>query len=95
LINDTEPPAISFPGIIENANLERSSRIAVVVHDNYKKIKNFRATLDGRWLLFSNDKARAFIYYFDEHCPSGKHELKISVEDEAGNGAERVLHFTR
>ncbi len=95
LINDTEPPQISFPGIVENANLRNRLRIAVVVRDNNKKIKNFRATLDGQWLLFSNDKARAFIYHFDEHCPPGKHELKISVEDVAGNGAEGVLHFTR
>ncbi|MDP4212173.1 MAG: M23 family metallopeptidase [Bacteroidota bacterium] len=95
LVNDTEAPQISFPGIVENANLSRSSRIAVLVRDNYKKIKNFRATLDGHWLLFSNDKARAFIYDFDEHCLSGKHELRIHVEDEAGNVSEAVLHFTR
>jgi hypothetical protein len=95
LVMDTVPPEISFPGIAENANLQRSSRIAVVVRDNYKKIKNFRALLDEHWLLFSNDKGKAFIYHFDEHCPSGRHELKISVEDEAGNRAESVLDFTR
>jgi Peptidase family M23 len=95
LVLDTEPPLIRVPGVVENANLQRSSRIAVVVTDNYKKIKNFRATLDGKWLLFTNDKARAFIYHFDEHCPPGKHELKIHAEDEAGNGASAVLHFVR
>jgi len=62
---------------------------------NYKQIKSFRATLDGKWLLFSNDKARAFIYHFDEHCSRGKHELKISASDEAGNVGEKVLHFVR
>ena len=95
LINDTVPPEISFPGTTENANLQGSSRIVVAVHDNFKKIKDFRATLDGQWLLFSNDKARAFIYDFDEHCPPGKHELRISVEDEAGNEATGILHFVR
>jgi hypothetical protein len=95
LVLDTEPPLIRFPGVTENANLQRSSRIAVLVTDNYKKIKNFRATLDGKWLLFSNDKARAYLYHFDEHCPAGKHELKIYAEDEAGNGASAVLHFVR
>jgi murein DD-endopeptidase MepM/ murein hydrolase activator NlpD len=95
LVLDTEPPVIRVPGVAENANLQRSSRIAVVVQDNYKKIKNFRATLDGNWLLFTNDKARAFIYHFDEHCKRGPHELKIYAEDEAGNSAVRVLHFVR
>ena len=90
---DTVPPLIRVPGIIENANLQRSSRIAVLVQDNYKKIRNFRATLDGKWLLFTNDKARAFIYHFDEHCPAGRHELKIYAEDEAGNASSFTLHF--
>ncbi len=87
LVLDTVPPVISVPGIVENANLQRSSRIVVIIRDNYRKIKNFRATIDGKWLMFSNDKAQAFIYHFDEHCKPGRHELKIYVEDEAGNSA--------
>jgi hypothetical protein len=66
-----------------------------LVQDNNKKIKNFRATLDGNWLLFTNDKARAFIYKFDDHCSRGLHELKIYAEDEAGNPAQLLLHFIR
>jgi hypothetical protein len=92
---DTIPPVIRIPGVVENANLKRSSRIAIIVTDNYKKIKSFRAALDGNWLLFTNDKAKAFIYQFDEHCKPGKHELKIQTEDEAGNAAATVIHFTR
>ncbi|HEY4156402.1 MAG TPA: M23 family metallopeptidase [Puia sp.] len=95
LVLDTVPPGISFPGTAENANLQRSPGITVLAHDNFKQIENFRATLDGKWLLFTNDKAKAFIYHFDEHCPPGKHELKVSVEDEAGNGSQKVLHFIR
>jgi Peptidase family M23 len=95
LVLDTVPPVIRIPGLVENASLQRSSRIVVVVDDNYKRIKNFRATLDGAWLMFSNDKAKSFIYHFDEHCPPGKHELRINAEDEAGNGAETLFHFTR
>ncbi len=95
LVLDNVSPTIRVPGVIENANLHRSSRIAVLIQDNYKKIKNFRATLDGNWLLFSNDKAKAFIYHFDEHCPAGKHELKIFAEDEAGNAGSLTLHFVR
>ena len=95
LLQDTVPPIIRVAGVTENANLKASSRIAIVIQDNYKKIKNFRATLDGKWLLFTNDKARAYVYHFDEHCPAGRHELKIYAEDEAGNPAFVVLHFIR
>ena len=41
LVLDTLPPVIRIPGVVENANLRRSSRIVVVVTDNYKKIKSF------------------------------------------------------
>jgi Peptidase family M23 len=92
---DTIPPVIRTPGFVENANLKKNTRIAVLVTDNFNKIRNFRATLDGNWLLFTNDKARAFIYNFDDHCKAGKHELRIYAEDEVGNAATSVIHFTR
>lgn len=95
LILDTEPPLIRIPGVSENANLENASQIIVLVQDNNKKIKNFHATLDGNWLMFSNDKARAYIYKFDEHCSKGHHELKIYAEDEAGNSVTQAIHFVR
>ncbi len=95
LVLDTIPPTISIPGVVENANLQKSNRIAVIVEDNNKKIKNFRGTLDGKWLMFTNDKAKAFIYHFDDNCKPGNHELKIYAEDEAGNSAAKVLHFVR
>ena len=51
--------------------------------------------LDGKWLRFTNDKGKTFIYIFDEKCPPGQHTLKISVEDEAGNSTIRTYNFTR
>lgn len=95
LLVDNVPPIISPIGIRENANLSHSSQIIFSVTDNLRAIKNFRAELDGKWLRFTNDKGRSFIYKFDEKCPSGNHELKVSVEDEAGNVATKTFHFTR
>jgi len=65
------------------------------VTDNLNHFKNVRTLLDGKWLRFTNDKGKYFIYKFDEHCPAGAHELTISAEDEAGNRVERSYHFTR
>ena len=95
LLIDEEPPKIIPVGFVEGGDLSRASRIVFIVKDNLDAFKNFRAELDGRWLRFTNDKGKSFIYNFDEHCPPGKHELKISVQDEAGNAATQVYHFTR
>jgi hypothetical protein len=94
LIADDKPPVINV-SFQDNANLAHATRIIVTPQDNNDEIKGFRAELDGNWLRFTNDKGRLFIYHFDEKCPRGKHELKISVEDEAGNKTIRILHFTR
>ena len=94
LIADEVPPVISID-FHENANISRYQNIVIAPRDNNDEIKNFRAELDGKWLMFSNDKGRKYIYTFDERCPRGKHELKVSVEDEAGNITERIVHFTR
>ena len=65
------------------------------VDDNFDRIKKVRTELDGKWLRFTNDKGRTFIYIFDEKCMSGQHQLKIQAEDEAGNVTENVYDFTR
>jgi hypothetical protein len=95
LIVDTEPPVIVPIGFIDGANLSKAVRIAFTVKDNFEELKNVRAELDGKWLRFTNDKGRTFLYYFDEKCMSGQHELKIHAEDEAGNVTEKTYNFTR
>ncbi|MEO6221514.1 MAG: peptidoglycan DD-metalloendopeptidase family protein [Ginsengibacter sp.] len=94
LIADDAPPLIGG-GFRDNSNLSKSSFIVFTPKDNNDEIKNFLAQLDGNWLRFTNDKGRSFIYKFDEMCPRGNHELVISVEDEAGNATQKILHFTR
>jgi hypothetical protein len=95
LIEDTIPPVITPVAFREGMNAAKLTRLAFVVKDNTEELLNFRAELDGKWLRFSNDKGRTFIYRFDERCPRGLHELKISVEDLVGNRTEKVYHFTR
>ena len=95
LMIDTIPPAITPIGFKEGMNCTKLNRLAFVIIDNTEEIKNFTATLDGNWLRFSNDKGRTFIYIFDEMCPAGEHELKITAEDCVGNISVRVYHFTR
>ena len=95
LMIDTIPPVINAIKFREGMNVSRSGRLAFTIVDNTEELLNFTATLDGKWLRFSNDKGRAFIYNFDEMCPPGEHELIISVEDCVGNRREKTYHFTR
>ena len=94
LLIDDEAPQI-IPTFVDGANLSKASRIVINVKDNNHQYKNFRAELDGQWLRFTNDKARSFIYIFDEKCAKGEHQLKVSVEDEAGNRSEKLFRFVR
>ena len=95
LLVDEIPPLIVPIGFAEGSNLSKATRIAFTVNDNLTRFKNVRAELDGKWLRFTNDKGRTFIYKFDEKCLAGQHELKISAEDEAGNITVKVFRFTR
>ena len=95
LVPDETAPEIIPVGFKSGQDMSKASRLLFTATDNMGSIKNFRAELDGKWLRFTNDKGKNFIYIFDEQCPPGKHTLKISVADEAGNTAERVFTFTR
>jgi murein DD-endopeptidase MepM/ murein hydrolase activator NlpD len=95
LMIDTEPPVITPVGFADGAILTKATRIVFTVKDNFGSFKNVQAELDGKWLRFTNDKGRTFIYRFDENCLAGPHMLKISAEDEAGNTSERVFRFMR
>jgi len=95
LVEDTIAPVITPIGPLADADLSRAARIAIDVKDNLPGLHNFRAELDGAWLCFTNDKGLAFIYKFDEHCPPGRHTLKVTIEDAAGNQTTKEYHFTR
>lgn len=95
LLTDDTPPQIVPSGFTDGSDLSKATRIVFSVTDNLGKIRNVRPLLDGKWLRFTNDKGRAFIYKFDEHCAPGEHVLTISAEDEAGNRVERSFRFIR
>ncbi|WP_276479899.1 M23 family metallopeptidase [Paraflavitalea pollutisoli] len=95
LLTDDTPPVIVPSGFVDGANLGNASRIVFTVTDNLGKCRNVRTLLDGKWLRFTNDKGRYFIYKFDEQCPPGDHILTISADDEAGNHVERSFRLTR
>jgi murein DD-endopeptidase MepM/ murein hydrolase activator NlpD len=88
---DEEPPTVNAPP----ANLRGRGSIVFIPHDNLDEIRSLRLEVDGQWLRCSNDKGHSWIYSFDEHFPEGTHELKLTVEDEAGNKTVRTWTVTR
>lgn len=95
LVEDQTPPVITPLQPLEGASLGSASRIAFSVKDDLGALRDFTAELDGSWLCFTNDKAQAFIYTFDEHCPPGAHTLKVTATDVAGNKTTKEYHFIR
>ncbi len=95
LLLDTTPPVVIPKGFYNGMNAAQLSRILFTVTDNSEDLQSFTAMLDGKWLRFTNDKARNFIYDFDERCPSGSHELVITATDMVGNKTVKTYNFTR
>jgi len=92
---DTVPPTINAPAKGKDTlDLSPLNKIVFSPSDNFA-VRSFRAELDGKWLMLSNDKGRSFVYIFDEQCPYGIHELKVRVEDLVGNMTERTWWFKK
>lgn len=84
---DTVVPKI---GVISGG---KGGKIAFSMSDA-SGIKSYRAELDGKWLMFVR-RGNVLTYTFDEHCPPGSHNLKLTVTDEVGNTAVQHLKFSR
>jgi hypothetical protein len=61
-----------------------SKSISVLVKDDLSEVAGFRAEIDGHWVLF-DQKGGLYTYQFDENCKAGRHVLKVTARDVAGN----------
>lgn len=94
LLIDTLPPNIRLAGWVSGSNLRSRKLISIAASDNVDDVKSFTAFLDGDWVMFSR-KDNTFTHAFDERTGPGRHELRVIVEDEAGNITERKYGFIR
>ncbi|RFS23865.1 M23 family peptidase [Chitinophaga silvatica] len=90
---DTVAPKVTPLGIKPGANLSKAAKISFAMNDA-SGIKDYRAELDGKWLMFSR-KGNVLTYTFDEHCGPGNHTLVLKVTDIAGNVGSYTLSFKR
>lgn len=92
---DNAPPSVNALGSGDVVNLNKATRISFTPTDNYG-IADFRVEVDGKWLRFTNDKGRTWIYNFsDGRIAAGQHELTVIITDIAGNVTRRSWQFVR
>lgn len=93
---DTVAPVISPVNISEGKNMAAARDMVFRIGDNLSGIKTYNAYIDTQWVMLEHDyKSKLFRYYFDEHCPSGKHKLELVVTDQKDNVKKLILTFYR
>lgn len=96
---DETPPTIQPENF--SSNLRGANKIDFIIRDNYgtggtAKDLQFRATVDGRWILMKYDaKNDRITHYFDDSIPAGQHEFRLTLTDAVGNETVFERTFTR
>ncbi|MCY7410267.1 MAG: M23 family metallopeptidase [Chitinophagales bacterium] len=82
---DTMAPSIIPYGIKQNQLITRDD-LRFTVSDNLTGVTNYKAMLDGKWILMAYDaKNDRMIVELDEAISTGEHSLKITVSDQVNN----------
>ena len=83
---DTIPPEIYPVNIYPGKNLEGQNNIKIKIKDDFAGIKDYRATINGKWILMEWDpKNNLLIYKIDERAKKGESLFKLVVTDGRGN----------
>jgi len=95
LKKDTLKPKAKILYLKENQWISSSKTLKVKISDDGSGIKNWKATLDGAWVLMQyNHKKNILTYNFtDKTLVSSKHIFKIAVSDNVGNTTNRSITF--
>jgi murein DD-endopeptidase MepM/ murein hydrolase activator NlpD len=87
LLIDDKKPEIDLLYFKDAQWISKRKTLKVKISDEGSGIKNYRATIDGKWILMEyNHKKRILTYNFSDKRLSGsKHIFKIVVSDNVGN----------
>ncbi len=93
---DTIPPTIIPVNIAEGKNMAGIAKMIFKIHDNLSGIKSFNGYIDGNWVLMEFDTKTATLWHsFDERTTTGKHQLKLVIEDMKGNSKTYSINFIK
>ncbi len=84
---DTKKPSIQLYNFKDKQWLTKNKTLKIKIKDTETGIKNYRATIDGKWVLMEyNHKKGILTYDFnDKKLVGSKHLFKLVVSDNVGN----------
>lgn len=87
LARDSVPPEIKAYNFKPEQWLSKFKFLNIKISDDMSGIKNYRGTINGKWVLFEYEPKRNLLTYdfSDNDFDLAKHELRIEVEDNVGN----------
>ena len=87
LRSDTLKPSVSLLHFKDKQWISRLNTLKVKISDKGSGMKDYRATIDGEWILMEyNHRKKIATYNFNDKKLSGsKHIFKIVVSDNVGN----------
>ncbi|MBU0487661.1 MAG: M23 family metallopeptidase [Bacteroidetes bacterium] len=93
---DTTAPKIKPMNLYENRKVSGGSLVQVKVTDDLSGINTYSATVNGKWILIEYEPRKDVLWLkVDEHFPTGKVKLVISVSDERNNTSEYSVNLVR
>lgn len=97
LATDTEKPKIKPVNFDDGKWLSKFRYLKVKLSDDLSGIRNYRATVNGKWVLMEyNPKKQILTYDFNDNVVTDtKNNLKIIVTDYVGNSATFEATFFR
>ncbi len=88
ILVDTTPPIIKPLNFPKGKLRKNQKTLQLEIKDSQTGIKSYRATVNGKWLLFEYDKKNNLLTYFiDKHLTKGKNRFILKVIDYRGNVA--------
>ncbi|WP_321297056.1 M23 family metallopeptidase [Marinifilum fragile] len=96
IVQDTIPPTVKPRTNFKLKNLSVRDKISFTIKDELSGIKNYKGTIDGKWVLFEFDAKNNHLFYkFDKKrlLPNRKHDLNLEVTDKLGNKTKFQTKF--
>ncbi len=91
LMQDSITPVIELLNFSDSANISNLNSLKVKITDAQTGIADYRATLNGKWILMEYDaKKNRLTYNYDDRLQKGANSFEISVTDLSGNQSTKA-----
>ncbi|QDO95085.1 M23 family metallopeptidase [Formosa sediminum] len=97
LVSDTVAPTITAVNFKNNQWISSAKTLRVKISDDLSGISNYRATLNGKWILMEYEYKKDMLTYefSDNISATGQNDFKLIVTDNVGNSATFETRFYR